>query len=40
LSATGDPWFVVTTIVEDPQNLTEPFVTSTKFKKQRDAAGF
>jgi hypothetical protein len=36
----GDPWFVVTTIVEDPQNLTEPFVTSSNFKKQRDAAGF
>ena len=36
----GDPWFVVTTIVEDPQNLTEPFVTSTNFKKQKDAAGF
>jgi len=36
----GDPWFVVTTIVEDPYNLTEPFVTSTNFKKQRDATGF
>lgn len=36
----GDPWFVVTTIVEDPQNLTEPFVTSTNFKKQKDSAGF
>jgi hypothetical protein len=36
----GDTWFVVTTIVEDPYNLTEPFVTSTNFKKQRDAAGF
>jgi len=36
----GDTWFVVTTIVEDRQNLTEPFVTSTNFKKQRDAAGF
>jgi hypothetical protein len=36
----GDSWFVVTTIVEDPYNLTEPFVTSTNFKKQRDAAGF
>ena len=36
----GDPWFVVTTIVEDPQNLREPFVTSTNFKKQKDAAGF
>jgi hypothetical protein len=36
----GDPWFVVTTIVEDSQNLSEPFVTSTNFKKQKDAAGF
>ncbi len=36
----GDSWFVVTTIVEDPQNLTEPFVTSTNFKKQPDSAGF
>jgi hypothetical protein len=36
----GDPWFVVTTIVEDPQNLSEPFVTSTNFKKQKDTAGF
>ena len=36
----GDPWFVVTTIVEDPQNLTEPFVTSTNFKKQRDGTGW
>ena len=36
----GDTWFVVTTIVEDPYNLTEPFVTSTNFKKQKDAAGF
>jgi hypothetical protein len=36
----GDPWFVVTTIVEDPYNLTEPFVTSTNFKKQKDATGF
>jgi len=36
----GDTWFVVTTIVEDPQNLTEPWVTSTNFKKQKDAAGF
>src|SRR5690348_12021300 len=36
----GDPWFVVTTIVEDPQYLTEPFVTSTNFKKQKDATGW
>jgi hypothetical protein len=36
----GDPWFVVTTIVEDPQNLSEPFVTSTNFKKQKDMTGW
>ena len=36
----GETWFVVTTIVEDPQYLTEPFVTSTNFKKQADSAGW
>jgi hypothetical protein len=36
----GDTWFVVTTIVEDPQYLTTPFVTSTNFKKQTDATGW
>lgn len=36
----GDIWFTVTTIVEDPEYLTEPFVTSTNFKKQADAAGW
>jgi hypothetical protein len=30
----GDTWFVVTTIVEDPQYLAEPFVTSTNFKME------
>ena len=32
----GDTWFVVTTVVDDPQYLTEPFVTSTNFKKEAD----
>jgi hypothetical protein len=36
----GDTWFVVTTIVEDPENLTTPFVTSTNFKKQADGSGW
>jgi hypothetical protein len=36
----GDTWFHVTTIVKDPQYLDEPFVTSTDFKKQPDAAGW
>ena len=34
----GDTWFAVTTIIEDPQYLAEPFVTSTNFKKERDGA--
>jgi hypothetical protein len=36
----GQPWFVVTTIVEDPVYLQEPFVTSSNFKKQTDATGW
>jgi hypothetical protein len=36
----GDTWFVVTTIVDDPQYLTEPYVTSTNFKKQPDGSGW
>ena len=37
---TSQPWFAVTTIVEDPIYLQEPFVTSSNFKKQNDAAGW
>ena len=33
----GD-WFVVTTIVEDPQYLAQPFITSSNFKKEADGA--
>jgi hypothetical protein len=33
----GD-WFVVTTIVEDPQYLTQPFITSSNFKKEPNDA--
>jgi hypothetical protein len=36
----GSTWFVVTTIVEDPENLSQPFVTSTNFKKQTDQSGW
>jgi hypothetical protein len=36
----GDIWFVVTTIVNDPQYLAEPFVTSTNFKKEPDGSKF
>jgi hypothetical protein len=36
----GDSWLIVTTIVDDPQYLNLPFLTSTHFKKQRDASGW
>ncbi len=35
---TGDQWFTVTTIVEDPRYLSQPFVTSSHFKKEPDGA--
>jgi hypothetical protein len=36
----GQPWFVVTTVVEDAIYLQEPFVTSSNFKKQDGATGW
>ena len=36
----GDTWLVVTSIVTDPQYLYEPFITSSHFKKLRDASGW
>ena len=36
----GDNWLIVTTLVEDPQYLNQPFQTSTHFRKQADAAGW
>jgi hypothetical protein len=36
----GGDWFVVTTIVEDPQYLGQPFITSSNFKKEADGAKF
>jgi len=36
----GDPWFTVTTVVHDPRYLNVPFITSTDFKRQRDASGW
>jgi hypothetical protein len=34
----GDNWFTVTTIVDDPQYLNQPFVTSSHFKKEPDGS--
>jgi hypothetical protein len=36
----GDSWLIVTTLVEDPQYLAQPFQTSTHFRKQADASGW
>ena len=36
----GDSWLVVTTVVDDPTYLNQPFITSTHFKKQNDQSGW
>ncbi len=36
--ANGDDWLIVSTIVEDPQYLLQPFITSTHFKKEANNA--
>ena len=36
----GDSWLIVTTLVVDPQYLSQPFQTSTHFRKQADASGW
>ena len=36
----GDRWLVVTAIIEDPQYLNSPYVTSTNFKRLADATGW
>jgi hypothetical protein len=33
-----EPWFTVTTIVNDPKYLTQEFITSSDFKKERDGS--
>jgi hypothetical protein len=37
-SPNGDEWLVITNIVEDPEFLNEPFITSTNFKKEPDGS--
>jgi hypothetical protein len=34
----GDQWFTVTTVVEDPRYLNEPFITTTHFRKEADGS--
>jgi hypothetical protein len=38
--ANGDSILMLTTIVDDPQYLNQPFITSTHFKKLPDATGW
>ena len=37
-SAYGTDWFTVTTLVDDSTYLTQPFITTTHFKKEADGA--
>jgi hypothetical protein len=37
-SAFGDEWLTVSTVVEDPQYLRQPFLTSSSFKKEPNDA--
>ncbi len=34
----GEVWFTLTTIVDDPKYFTQPFITGTRFKKEPDGA--
>lgn len=34
----GDSWLIITTIVHDPENLFQDFVTSTHFKMEKDGS--
>jgi hypothetical protein len=36
----GDTWLVVTSIVTDPQYLTQPYVTTNHFQKIPDRSGW
>jgi hypothetical protein len=36
----GDEWLVVSTVVEDPEYLTNPYSTSSHFKRERNQAGW
>jgi len=36
----GDSWLIITSVLDDPQYLNQPFITSTNFKKQADNKGW
>jgi len=37
---TGQEYLVVTTMLDDPQYLSQPYVKSYEFKKEADASGW
>jgi hypothetical protein len=36
----GDEWLNILTVVEDPRYLSQPFYTSTNFRREADATKF
>jgi len=40
IEANGDSWLVVTSILDDPVYLNQPFVLTTQFKKEADESGW
>ncbi len=38
VSAFGDDWLTVIAIVDDPQYLSQPFITSSHFKREPDGS--
>jgi hypothetical protein len=36
----GEQWLIVTTLLDDPQNLSQPLLRSVQFRKQADASGW
>ena len=36
----GEQWLIVTTLLDDPQNLSQPLLRSVQFRKQTDGAGW
>ena len=36
----GDEWLIVTTVVDDPVYLSQPYITSTHFRREDDRSGW
>jgi hypothetical protein len=39
-TSTGDVWLIVSQVIEDPANLTQPYYVSSQFKKEANGAKF